>query len=127
MQHSIFLAQALSIYLTVMGFSMLFNRDYFYEAAIETITQKGLSLLTALFTLVLGIVIVLFHNQWMWNWRVIITVLGWITLIKGVVRLIIPSQVEQSISVYSHGKVFYLVSFVMIILGVVLAYYGFKW
>ena len=127
MQHSIFLAQALSIYLTVMGFSMLFNRDYFYEAAIETITQKGLSLLTALFTLVLGIVIVLFHNHWMWNWRVIITVLGWITLIKGVVRLIIPSQVEQSLSVYSQGKVFYLVSLVMIALGVVLAYYGFKW
>ena len=103
MAHSIFLAKAFSIYFIVMSLAMLFNRRYFLEAAIETVTQKGLDLLSSLFTFILGILLVLYHNVWVANWTVIITLLAWITLLKGIVRLLIPTSIEKTISLYDNN------------------------
>lgn len=120
MAHSIFLAKAFSIYFIVMSLAMLFNRRYFLEAAIETVTQKGLDLLSSLFTFILGILLVLYHNVWVANWTVIITLLAWITLLKGIVRLLIPTSIEKTISLYDNNIFFYIVTLFILLLGVYL-------
>jgi len=30
---------------------------------------------------------VVLHNVWVWDWRVTITILGWLTLIKGILKI----------------------------------------
>jgi hypothetical protein len=36
---------------------------------------------------------VLVHNVWTADWRVIITVFGWLAVIGGVIRILFPQQV----------------------------------
>ena len=38
-----------------------------------------------------GIAIVSVHNLWTADWRVIITLIGWMAIIQGAARLVMPS------------------------------------
>ncbi|HAK53772.1 MAG TPA: hypothetical protein DCM54_17980 [Gammaproteobacteria bacterium] len=51
---------------------------------IEMTDDKAFVISTGYITLLLGLVTVIAHNVWVADWRVIITVLGWTTLIKGI-------------------------------------------
>jgi hypothetical protein len=54
--------------------------------------NKGLLWVTGLITFVTGTVIVALHNVWSADWRVLVTLLGWLTVVKGAVILLIPSS-----------------------------------
>ena len=42
-----------------------------------------------------GLLIILFHNVWTVHWAIIITLLGWIGLIKGACLIIIPERMKN--------------------------------
>jgi hypothetical protein len=46
-------------------------------------------------TLVAGLAIVNAHNLWVPDWRVIITVLGWLAIVRGVVAILFPVRVHE--------------------------------
>ena len=41
-----------------------------------------------------GLAIVLNHNLWTPSWRVLVTLLGWLFVIGGAVRIVVPQQSE---------------------------------
>ena len=120
-----FLAKAFGLYLTLTGLAMIFNRKYYLEAAAEMLEHKGLSLFTSIFTLILGIILVLFHNVWVWNWALVITILAWLTLLKGVARMFFPRQFEKAIRAYENCTFFYVLMVITVAIGVMLLCYGF--
>jgi len=77
------------------------------------------------FALLIGLVLVLTHNVWVWDWMVIITVLGWAALIKGAVILLLPKSMEYFQGWFKTKTLLMIASLVAIILGVVLGYFGF--
>ncbi len=58
----------------------------------DLVGNKRLLWLTGLITFVMGAVIVALHNVWSADWRVLVTLLGWLTAIKGAVILLFPSS-----------------------------------
>jgi hypothetical protein len=56
---------------------------------------------TGMWILILGTIMVLFHNVWIAGWPVIITILGWLTLIKGAMFIIFPGVVRSMKGLYS--------------------------
>ncbi|WP_331375195.1 hypothetical protein [Sinorhizobium chiapasense] len=46
--------------------------------------------LSGLLSLLAGLAIVNLHNRWQMDWRVIITVLGWLMTIGGIIRIVLP-------------------------------------
>ena len=42
-----------------------------------------------------GLLILLFHNVWAANWTAVITLFGWIGLIKGACLIIIPEKMKK--------------------------------
>jgi hypothetical protein len=50
----------------------------------------GLLWVTGFMTFVMGAVLVALHNMWCRDWRVIVTLLSWLTAIKGAVIMVIP-------------------------------------
>ena len=43
---------------------------------------------SGIITMPAGLAIVLVHNRWSADWQVLITILGWLALISGVIRMI---------------------------------------
>ena len=66
-----------------------------------------------------------YHNLWVNDWRVIITIVGWIALIKGALLLIMPGYIRtfRGVLLVRYGK--YL-TVAILLFGAVLTYFGFS-
>ena len=94
MQSSIFIARLLGPVLLVAGIAMLVNRRQLDAIVQELFRSPLLLLLLGIIDFTVGLAIVLTHNVWVADWRVIITLLGWLLTVRGVVRMLIPDQVK---------------------------------
>jgi hypothetical protein len=94
MQTSIFLAKLLGPILLIAGIAMLVNRKGLDAIGQELLRSPLLFLLLGIIDLAIGLAIVLTHNVWVVDWRLIITLLGWLLMMRGAVRMLIPDQVK---------------------------------
>jgi hypothetical protein len=99
MQTSVFLAQLIGPLLLVMGIGMAANADSYRTMAQEFLASRALIYVAGLLAFVPGLAIVLVHNVWAFDWRLIITLLGWLAVIGGIFRLVAPAQVQAMGSV----------------------------
>lgn len=105
--------------LVATAISILANTDAWF---IEGLTQNPILVAFAGYALfVLGLAIVYFHNRWTRSWTVLITVMGWLALLIGLVRMIFPVQVAASNSPAIGPGAFAIVALVFLLIG------GFLW
>ncbi len=90
MDISIFLAKLLGWYLVITSLLMLLRPQAIQAFIKDYTTQPALMFFVALITLIFGLLLVLSHNHWVMAWPVIVTLLAWLTLIAGIVRLFAP-------------------------------------
>ncbi|MGI9412339.1 MAG: hypothetical protein ACR2PM_01630 [Hyphomicrobiales bacterium] len=95
MEASLLIARIIGPLFTLIAVGMLFNRETYGVIMAEFVESRALIYLSGAIALVTGIVIVHFHNLWVADWRVIITVIGWMSLFKGVVRIVYPQAVRK--------------------------------
>ena len=74
MQSSIFLAQLLGPCFLVMGVGLMLNADGYRAMAREFLKSRPLIYLAGLLAIAPGLAVVLVHNVWTADWRVIISV-----------------------------------------------------
>ncbi|WP_133135231.1 hypothetical protein [Legionella rowbothamii] len=121
MDKSRFLAKAIGAYLLIVSLSMFINMHSFVNLVNEMTRNEPLVFVTGFFTLIIGILLVLSHNVWEWDWRVIITLIAWLTLLKGASIIFHPAML------YTYtATINYIAATIDVILGIVLCYFGFK-
>ncbi|MBU1924127.1 MAG: hypothetical protein KJ710_07740, partial [Candidatus Omnitrophica bacterium] len=102
------------------------NRKAFQQVMEDFFKNAALLFFSGLFALVIGVVIILTHNVWVANWTVIITIIGWLALIKGIWIIVFPNTVPKFIQAYKKNENLLMVNpVVMLILGAVLTFFGF--
>lgn len=127
MDVSKFLAKVIGIYLVIVTLMMLTNMSQFLSNVNSLVNDAPLMFVTGFFTLILGILVVVSHNIWQWNWRVIITIFAWLALIKGAVMLVYPQLIDSvSYSFIQNTTIAYVTACVDLVLGLVLCYFGFR-
>ncbi len=62
---------------------------------IDMSDDKSFVISTGYLTLIMGLVTVILHNIWVMNWTIVITILGWSTLIKGIMKVGFPEQINK--------------------------------
>ena len=126
MQTSRFLARLLGPTLLVIGLGMLANREGYRAMAREFLQSRALIYLAGLLALVPGLAIVLVHNVWAFDWRLIITIFGWLAVIGGVLRLLAPQRVTAIGETLLASQTYMLIAGVVVLaLGGLLAFFGY--
>jgi len=126
MQTSIFLAKLMGPILALAGLAMLINRKELEALAQEFLRSRALFFLLGLVDLGVGLAIVLTHNVWVADWRIIITLLGWFLLVRGAVRVLIPDQIKPfGVKLLKNTNVVTGSVAVTLVLGLVLSYFGY--
>jgi hypothetical protein len=126
MQTSTFLAQLIGPVLLVMGVGMVANRQGFRTMAEEFLASRALIFLAGLLALVPGLAIVLAHNVWAFDWRLIITLLGWLGVIGGVFRILFPQQVTAvGSAMLARGHALTAGGAAMLLIGAILTLVGY--
>ena len=90
MIHSRQLAQIIGPTLSLMTISEMINLSI-WESNIP-----GVTYLNGVLLFVGGIAIIRVHNFWVRNWIIIITLIGWITILLGVFRMFFPTAKQAS-------------------------------
>jgi hypothetical protein len=123
---SIFLARLLGPLLLVPGIGLLLTPRMFRAMATELIGSVLLIYLFGLIDFTAGLAIVLTHNVWVANWRVLITLIGWLLLIRGAIRILAADRLKPFAAKLFRNKLLIPVSGgVMVILGLILCYFGY--
>ena len=107
MQRSIFLAKLIGPFLAVCGVALIFNADAFRAIGDEIVKNPALIYIAGVLALATGLAIVNTHNDWTADWRVAITLSGWLCVVAGVMRLVFPRVVEtigaSAMAIVSNG------------------------
>jgi uncharacterized membrane protein HdeD (DUF308 family) len=76
--------------LLAIGIAMSINAGHFPEMAKQIGNDPGLIFVSGILLLVAGLAIVRVHNFWSGGWRVVVTILGWLAVISGILRMFLP-------------------------------------
>ena len=96
MQTSVFLARLIGPLFLAVGIGLITNAAIYRKMAGEFLASTALVYLSGLLTMTAGLAIVLNHNVWAADWRVLITILGWLGVIGGAVRIVVPQGPRSS-------------------------------
>jgi uncharacterized membrane protein len=109
----------------VMG--MLTEGDGYSSLLKEFIASRALIFITGMLAMVAGLAIVNAHNVWVRDWRVVITVLGWLFILRGFMNLVFPETVQTlgDRMIASHAGVLAGAA-VTIVLGAILSIMGYE-
>lgn len=80
-----------ALYLVVLGITMLVRRGDLLAIVDEYRRSPALLFTGGMFALLFGLWIVLTHNIWTLSPSLIVTLLGWLSVVKGVVLMMWPS------------------------------------
>jgi len=126
MATSIFLARLLGPLLLAVGAGILINPKPFHTMASEVIRSVTLVYLFGLFDCAAGLAIVLTHNVWTANWRVLMTLIGWLMLFRGAVRILIPETIMGfAAKAIRNKQLMPIAGAVTGVLGLVFCYFGY--
>lgn len=123
---SIILAQIIGLYCILVGIAMILHPKRFKVMLNDFINSPAVLNLAGIITLILGIILIVFHNIWIWSWIVLITIIAWFTLIRGIIDLFVPEfAIKMAKRLESSSNFYYVSAIITLIVGLILGYYGF--
>ena len=126
MDTSIFLARIIGPLFGVVGIGVLLNTKHYGAMATDFIKNAELYYFSGATAFVVGMAIVLQHNLWVADWRVVLTILGWMSIIKGTARILFPKLGAQVAGSYIESESMLRGGSILIMaIGAWLAYKGF--
>lgn len=123
MDPSIFLANAWGIPMTIIALAFLLNPKQiksflsFYDKE-ENIVISGMC------CIVFGVLTLLLNNVWQLSWQTILTVLGWVAVLKGVAGLFWAEGISELCQRAKRNDFLSYFVLVAFFLGLVLVYFG---
>lgn len=101
----------------LFGLGLMVSQDY-YKKLLKKIDDEPLAVLVmGIFALFLGILIITQHNYWDSVNNVILSVMGWMSFIKGIVLIILPTSAEPLMKWYRKNNLLTVSSVFIFILG----------
>jgi hypothetical protein len=127
MAHSKLIAALMGPLLAAMGVAMLINRNLFPAMIGEVAHNYALIFLSGVLILLAGLAIVRVHNVWTGGWPVLVTVLGWLAIASGLVRMWFPQGAAPIAEAFAGNTASLLIGgLVTLALGAFLSYKAFE-
>jgi len=125
MPTSQFLAKLIGPVLFFIGLGAIANAPVYNTMASQFLGNLGMIYFSGILTLLAGIAIVLYHNAWEWRWYLLITILGWLAILGGILRIVAP-QCTAAVGEYMiGGNALPIGGVVMIVVGATLCFNGY--
>ncbi|MDP2652622.1 MAG: hypothetical protein Q8Q08_01165 [Candidatus Omnitrophota bacterium] len=113
---SIVLAKVLGPYCLIVAAGVLLNLKAYQKVFEDFLKNSAVVYLSGVLALSFGLVLVLFHNIWVLDWPVLITVMGWLGVVKGVWLIVFPSTLPKAVEPYIRNRML-LVMRLMVVLA----------
>ena len=109
--------------LIAIGSAVLLNLDHFPVMATQISNDQGLIFLSGILSLLGGVAIVRVHNIWSGDWRIVVTLLGWLAILGGLLRMWFPQRAAPIAEAFAGNATALIVGgLVVFALGAFLSY-----
>jgi uncharacterized protein YjeT (DUF2065 family) len=126
MSNSLFLARLIGPVMLVVGLAVFTNPRGFREMAEEFLASRALMFFSGLIIMPVGVAIVLTHNFWTADWRMVITVFGWLCAVGGALRLFGPLFVVKAGHAMLRQPYFTpIAAAIWVVLGLLFCFFGY--
>jgi hypothetical protein len=126
MELSIFLARLIGIYMLVIGALAILRREAMFAAVDEFLADRPAMFLSGVIALVLGTAMAIGHSVWEPNWRGLITVIGYLSIAKGIVRIGFPDVPKKAAGRFRDGPLAWIWLGLVLLIGGYLTWVGFS-
>ena len=127
MQPAVFIARLIGPTLVAVGLGILLNGPFYTALIMEAVRSPTLIYFSGLMSLVPGLAILNVHRTWSGDWRVIVTILGWLMAIGGAVRLVLPAtSAALAADIYSKPAALLTVAAIVLVVGGYLCFEGYR-
>jgi hypothetical protein len=127
MSTSIFLAKLIGPVCLVIGLALLINGAAFRTLAGEFLNNPALMFLSGVLTLPVGLAIVLTHNVWAGDWRILITILGWLAIVGGAARILVPQRAAAvGRTLVANPSALPISTGIYLVFGALLSFFGYR-
>jgi len=123
---TIFISRLVGLYCLAVSLVMFTHKAAMVEIENTLVHTPAMLFIGGIITLVAGLAIVLSHNVWSGGaLPVVVTALGWVSLIKGLF-LLWPGTTIGFWESFHYEKLFYLYASISFVIGAYLTYEGFR-
>jgi hypothetical protein len=125
---TIFLGKFLGLFTLITSFWLLVERQTTLSTIPALLGNRPAMVIFAIIALAGGLAIVLAHNIWSGGaLPILVTLIGWVTLIRGVLFLFLPPEATLSIlEAMQFERFFYIYLAIPFVLGIYLTYISFS-
>jgi uncharacterized membrane protein len=118
MQPTVFIARLIGPLYLALGLGILLNGPFYTALIVEAVHSPTLIYFSGLVSLVPGLAILQVHRNWSGGWRVIVTIIGWLMVIGGVIRLVLPATTATIAGdIYSEKYALLIAAVIVLVVG----------
>lgn len=121
-QTTLFLAQLVGPTMLAVGVGIFLSRDYYTKVYRHLENETLAVLMSGIAALVVGIVMVMNHNVWEGFVATVITLVGWLSIVKGLMLIIVPRTVDRIGDKLSTTSLFPYIGGAYAALGAIISY-----
>ena len=126
MDLTLFLAQIMGVYFLVVGVGALLNPARMKGAMEEARRSYLLPYFDGAIALVVGLLIVLMHNVWDGLLESLVSLVGWIAVVEGVLMMLLPQKtISTMVQKVMGAQMARLIGVAAVVLGLYFVYHGF--
>lgn len=118
--HSFMISQIFGVYMLLMAIVLLGKANYIRSIYAKANSDDIAFYLHSTAGLLLGIFLVDLHNAWIWSPRILVTLLGWVILVKSLLWLAFPVGMLRWSKKMVAGKIYYFIVFIIALWGILL-------
>ena len=123
---SIFLAKLIGVAFLIIGVFFILKTKNLQAAMMDMGKSPALMTVVGIVRIFVGLAIIYGHNEWIFRWPVVITLLGYLILFNGILMLFLQKEIMAMIlKVAPRVKFFKMAGIVILIVGIFLSYCGF--
>jgi hypothetical protein len=125
---TIYMGKLLGLYCIIVALVMMTHKQTIVDTMTALVHDAPLLFFASLIAMVAGLGIILGHNVWSGGaLPIVVTLVGWISLIKGVIFMFLPPA--ASVAYFEglrYAQLFYLYTSLTLVIGVYLTYASFR-
>lgn len=125
MELSILIAKIMAVIYLSASLGAFFSRDYYRKLSEDIYKNAGLTYMIGFIAVIVGFLIVDYHNLWGRDWTVLITIIGWLALIKGILIIVLPKLIQRLSAIFLTDRALKIIPYVTLSIGLLFGYFGF--
>jgi len=111
----------------VIGVGILANLSFYSGMVAEAVRSPTLIYIAGILSLTAGLAILGAYRAWTADWRVVVTILGWLCVIGGIIRVVLPRLTASlATTIYSTTTPMAIAGIVALVLGGFLCFQGYR-